>query len=205
MGRHSEYFEVVLAVFAAVLALLFQPLSEHFFASGLLAWLEPNMQAYEAEVIARLSEVVLPVGGSILLILALYRFLKREIVREFRDEDAWLRNELAHLRTEGIGLRIRCQSLREGIPEWIAECTNWADKVIQTIAKISSADAESLKTPGVVPSPRIPLKRSDNPEQIKAYAEHDFYLVRLEKLLEKYSFQKQSWQRRHHAGVAHAP
>jgi hypothetical protein len=39
MARHSEYFELALAGFAAVLALLFQPISEHVFANALQAWL----------------------------------------------------------------------------------------------------------------------------------------------------------------------
>jgi hypothetical protein len=149
------------------------------------------MRASEAEVIARLSEVIVPTAGAILLIVALQRFLEREIEREFRNEDEWLRKELANLRTDGIGLRIRGQSLRQGIPEWIAECASWNDKVTQTIAKISLADAEALKIPGAVPPPRIPLKGSEDPEQIKVYTEHDFHLVRLEKLIEKYSFQDQ--------------
>ena len=60
-------------------------------------------------------------GGAILMIVVLHRFLEREVVRELRNEDAWLRRELARLRADGIGLRIRGQSLRQGIPEWIAE------------------------------------------------------------------------------------
>jgi hypothetical protein len=204
MARHSEYFELVLVGFATVLALLFQPLSEHAFADALQAWLATHMQASEAELIARLSEIIVPAGGAILLIVALQRFLEREIEREFRNEDEWLRRELSRLRTDGIGLRIRGQSLKQGIPEWMAECASWRHKVTQTIAKISSADAEALKAPGTVPPPRIPLKGSEDPQQIKVYTEHDFHLVQLEKLIEKYSFQDQSWQRRHHAGVAQA-
>jgi hypothetical protein len=156
------------------------------------------------DLIARLSEVIVPAAGAILLIVALQHFLEREIEREFRNEDEWLRRELTRLRADGIGLRIRGQSLRQGIPEWMAECAGWSDKVTQTVARISSADAETLKAPGVVPPPRIPLKGSEDPQQVKVYTEHDFHLVRLEKLIEKYSFQDQSWQRKHHAGVAQA-
>ncbi len=203
MGRHSEYFELVLVAFAAVLAYLFQPLTDQLFANALQAWLEQHMSPLVAELIARLVEIVAPLAGAVVLIVALYRFLWREVAREYRTEDAWLRTELVHLRADGISLRIRGQSLRQGVPEWIGECTRWTDRVTETIAKISSADAASLKPNGTVPPPRIPLKHSDDPEQIKAYTEHDFQLVRLEKLLEKYSFQDQSWQRRHHqAGVA---
>jgi hypothetical protein len=204
MAKHSEYFELALAGFAAVLALLFQPISEHVFANALQAWLTTHMQASEAELIARLSEVIVPAAGAILLIVALQRFLEREIEREFRNEDEWLRSELTRLRADGIGLRIRGQPLKHGVAEWMAECASWSDKVTQTIAKISSADAEALKAPGTLPPPRIPLKGSDDPEQIRVYTEHDFQLVRLEKLIEKYSFQDRSWQRRHHTSVAHA-
>jgi hypothetical protein len=203
MGRHSEHFELVLVVFAAVLALLSQPLAEQLFAGALQAWLENYLPMSAAQLIARLFEIAALIAGAILLIVALYRFMWREVAREYRNEDAWLRRELAHLRSDGIGLRIRGQSLKQGVPEWIAECTRWTDRVAETLAKISSADAESLKTNGSLPPPRIPLKASDDPEQIKAYTEHDFHLVRLEKLIEKYSFQDQSWQRRHEAGVAH--
>jgi hypothetical protein len=204
MGRHSEYYEVAVAVFAAVLALLLQPLSEQVFGNALLALLEPYMPSHAAQVVARLWEVVLSLGGAILLILYLYRFLRREVEREVRNEDAWLRRELAGLRADGIGLRVRGQSLGEGAPEWIAECARWSAKVMQTLAKLSPSDAESFKAPAMVPPPRIPLKGSDDPEQVRAYCEHDFHLVQLEKLFEKYDFQDQNGQRRHHAGVAHA-
>lgn len=202
MGRHSEYFELVLVGFATLLALLFQPLSEHLFADALQAWLATRIPASEAELIARLSEIIVPAGGAILTIVVLHRFLEREVVRELRNEDEWLRRELARLRTDGIGLRIRGQSLRQGIPEWIAECTSWTEKVVETTARISLADAQSLHANGALPPPRIPIKGSDDPEQIKTYNAHDFHLVRLEKLIEKYSFQDQSWQRRHPADVA---
>ena len=62
---------------------------------------------------------------------------------------------------------------------------------------------DDVKVPCVaLPPPRIPINGSDDPEQIKTYNAHDFHLVRLEKLIEKYSFQDQSWQRRHPADVA---
>jgi hypothetical protein len=65
MAKHSEYFELALAGFAAVLALLFQPISEHVFANALQAWLTTHMQASEAELIARLSEVIVPAAGDL--------------------------------------------------------------------------------------------------------------------------------------------
>ena len=105
MRRHSEYFELVLVVFVAVLTYLFQPIFEHLFAGALLMWLENYMGISEAEIIARLSGFALPIAGSILGIGALYRYLERELRREFADEDARLKMRLAVLRTEGVALR----------------------------------------------------------------------------------------------------
>jgi predicted PurR-regulated permease PerM len=98
MRKHSNYFELVLTVFIAAFVYLFQPIFEHLFASSVLSWLEKYMQISEAEVVARLAEVALPVCGSILLIVLLYRFLSREIERELTDEGARLRRRLADLR-----------------------------------------------------------------------------------------------------------
>jgi hypothetical protein len=182
MRRHSEYFELVLVGFVAAFTYLFQPIFEHIFAGAILARLEQYIQISEAEVISRLSEIVIPVAGSILLIWAMYRFLTREITRE----GARLLRTLAELRTEGVGLRNRGQHLRIGIPEWIEGCGKWTRRVIETIEGISPADAEWFNTLDAVPDPRMPLTGSYNLEQIKAYREHDFYLVKLETLLNKY-------------------
>ena len=76
--------------------------------------------------------------------------------------------------------------------------------MIETTARIIVADAQSLHPNGALPPPRIPIKGTDDPEQIKAYNAHDFHLVKLEKLIEKYSFQDQAWQRRYPADVAQA-
>jgi hypothetical protein len=85
-----------------------------------------------------------------------------------------------------VALRNRGQFLRIGIPEWITECVDWTDRVIKTIAEISPADAEWYKTLDAVPPPRIPLTGNFNLAQIKAYTEHDFYLVKLDELIKKY-------------------
>ena len=155
----------------------------HLFAGVLMAWLEKYMQISVAEVIARLLEIAIPVVGLILLMGALYRFLRREIERQFINEDARL--ELAHRRTEGVALRNRCIPLTTGLSEWIAECRSWSERVIETIKKISRADAEWFKTLDAVPPPRLFLE-SGNPEQILTYRVHDFYLVKLEELIKKY-------------------
>ena len=183
MGRRSEYFELVLVGLVAAFAYLFQPVFEHLFADTLVAWLEKYLQNSEAEVIVRLSEIVLPVVGLTLLIWVLYRFLKRETERLFINEDARL--ELAKLRTEGVSLRNRCVPLTTSLPEWIAECQGWTGRVIETIKKISQADAEWFKTLDAVPPPRLFLE-SSNPAQILTYRVHDFYLVKLEELIKKY-------------------
>jgi|SRR5215471_3094494 len=96
MSRSSEYFELVLVGFVAAFAYLFQPIFEHLFAGALMAWLEKSMRPSEAEVIAHLSEIALPIIGLVLLIWALCRFLRREMERRFINEDARL--ELAKLR-----------------------------------------------------------------------------------------------------------
>ena len=183
MGRRSEYFELVLVGLVAAFAYLFQPVFEHLFADTLVAWLEKYLQNSEAEVIVRLSEIVLPVVGLTLLIWVLYRFLKRETERLFINEDARL--ELAKLRTEGVDLRNRCVPLAMSLSEWIAECQGWTGRVIETIKKISQADAEWFKTLDAVPPPRLFLE-SSNPAQILTYRVHDFYLVKLEELIKKY-------------------
>ena len=183
MRRRSEYFELVLAGFVAAFAYLFQPIFELFFVGSLRGWLEKYMPVSEAEVIARISEVALPIVALILLIWALYRFLKREIKRQFINEDARL--ELAKLRTEGVDLRNRCMPLTTSLSEWIAECQSWTKRVIEAINKISQADAEWFKTLDAVPPARIFLE-SSNSEQSLTYRMHDFYLVKLEDLIKKY-------------------
>ena len=186
MRRRSEHFELVLVFFIWALVALFQPIFEHLFANALLTWLENYMGISEAEIIARLSEIALPITGSIFLILLLYRYLERELRREFKDEDARLKKRLADLRTEGVVLRNRGETLSVGVSEWIMECMAWTRRVIETIQIISPADAEWFNTLDAIPEPRVPITGSDNFLQIKAYREHDFYLVKLERLLEKY-------------------
>src|SRR5215469_11082923 len=134
MSRSSEYFELVLVGFVAAFAYLFQPIFEHLFAGALMAWLEKSMRPSEAEVIAHLSEIALPIIGLVLLIWALCRFLRREMERRFINEDARL--ELAKLRTEGVDLRNRCMLLTTSLSEWVAECQSWTQQVIETIKKI---------------------------------------------------------------------
>jgi len=193
--KHSESFELSLVLFVWALVSLFQPIFEHLFAGAQLTWLESYMGISQAEVIARLSEIALPITGCILLILALYRFLEREVRHEFEDEDARLKKRLADLlitmrladlRTEGVVLRNRGETIRVGISEWITECMDWTRRVVETIAIISPADAAWFNILDAVPAPRVPIKDSYNPVQLKAYREHDFYLAKLERLLEKY-------------------
>jgi hypothetical protein len=182
--RHSNHFEIVLLGFAVALAFLFQSIFEHLFSNAILQSLEKIVGIPEAEMITRLSEVSAPLIAVVVVIFVLYRFVQREFAGDLKVEDIRLR--LADLRTEGVGLRNASQSLRVGIPEWIAKCEDWTARVIQTINEISPADAEWFKTLDAVPDPRFPLRGSFHPEQLKRYREHDFYLWKLEKLIKKY-------------------
>jgi hypothetical protein len=184
--RHSEYFELVLILFISVLGFLLKPIFDHLYSNAMLAWLAQFMKIPEAELIERLSAMILPLMGASLVTWGLYRFLKRELTREFRYERAQPRLRLADLRTEGVKIRNEGQYLRAGLEIWIAECADWTNRVIQTITEINPSDAEWFKTLDAVPAPRIVLRGSYNPLHIKTYREHDFYLVKLEELIKKY-------------------
>jgi hypothetical protein len=137
-------------------------------------------------VITRLSEMAVPLFAAIALIIFLYKYLEHELTRTIRDEDASVRLRLADLRTEGVELRNECQTLRIEIDTWITRCDYWTERALKTIKQLDEADAEWFKTLDAVPQPRIPLHGSYHREQIKRYREHDYYLVKLERLIEKY-------------------
>jgi len=145
MRKHSENFQLILLGFGIALIFAFQAIFAHLFSTAILHWLEEHLGALGAGVIARFSEVGVPLFVVIALIIGLYKYLERELSRALQDEHAALRLKLADLRTEGVALRNACETLRIGINRWIAQCMDWTERTLQTIKQIDEADAEWFK------------------------------------------------------------
>jgi hypothetical protein len=70
---------------------------------------------------------------------------------------------------------------------------------IRTYQNDARPENAANAAPGITCAPALGTLGGDHGQ---AYTEHDFHRVRLEKLIETYSFQHQSWHRQPHAGVA---
>ena len=101
---------------------------------------------------------------------------------------------LAQLRTEGVGIRNSASKLcyTSDLDGWSHKVTEWMNDVIETLKSVSSADSEWFATLDAVPPARVPAPRirlggdADRMMFLSMYDQHDFRLVRLEKLLKKY-------------------
>lgn len=123
--KHSEYFTLImLGCFGAALLWAFNSLFGGLFYAWTMKQLEHRLGVTEAEFVAGLSQYALALAATGLVIWGTYRFITREV----SSQTVKRRAELAALRTKGVALRNQCQSLRIGIPEWIAECDDWNDK-----------------------------------------------------------------------------
>jgi hypothetical protein len=105
-----------------------------------------------------------------------------QIVNLMHDRSQKLRLRLAQLRTEGVAIRNRGQSLPDNVSDWSAESLAWMERTANAIGAINTADAEWFRTLDAVPPPRISV-----PTTARVYAEHDFWLVKLEQLITRYS------------------
>jgi hypothetical protein len=84
-----------------------------------------------------------------------------------------LRLRLAQLRTEGVAIRNRAPAVSD-MADWSKESLAWMGRTERVIRAINRADAEWFTTLDTVPPSR-------------AFAEHDFWLVKLEQLITRYS------------------
>jgi hypothetical protein len=98
------------------------------------------------------------------------------------DRHGRTRLKLANLRTEGVALRNKGQSSNVNVSEWSAESLAWMEKTFRVIQTIDRADAEWFRTLDTVPLPRVMFATT-----ARAFAEHDFWLVKLEELIKRHA------------------
>jgi len=104
-----------------------------------------------------------------------------------------LRLLLAQHRREGVEIRnagSRLELEDSDFNAWLAKVTDWMERAISLIAQIDPADAEWFRILDAVPDPRVPLYRPRKHHEgahLKAHREHDFRLVRLEQLIDRYA------------------
>jgi hypothetical protein len=99
------------------------------------------------------------------------------------------RRRLSALRSEGVEIRNRGQHRsRDDLPGWIAETERWLQNVLTAISAIDEADAEWFRTLDAVPTARVVVIPTADAERrhIKAFNEHDYRLVRLDQLIQRY-------------------
>lgn len=118
-------------------------------------------------------------------------FQRATFTRNPTKESAVLR--LTQLR--GTGVVIRNSAARVTVPselhEWTRNVKAWMDDVIDALRAVNDVDAEWFKTLDVVPPARIqvPVRLSSSVDASifqANYNQHDYRLVRLERLLIKY-------------------
>jgi hypothetical protein len=103
------------------------------------------------------------------------------------------RLRLAKLRTEGVEIRNKGQTLKSDLPRWIAESQQWMRKTVDAIREVDPADAEWFETLDAVPKPRVFMRPIDDEhamEHFTAFSNHDFWLKKLEDLYQRYSASK---------------
>jgi hypothetical protein len=104
--------------------------------------------------------------------------------------DPTKRKRLAELRADGVKLRNEVGQLTIGKGDWIKRINKWREDTISAIREIDEADADWYCILDVVPEPRITLpmtlRGGSYHELLKNFREHDFRLVRLDQLIQKY-------------------
>lgn len=103
-----------------------------------------------------------------------------------------MRVRLSELRSTGVTLRNAGTALQNSngdFEAWETSINAWLQQVVSEISAIDAADSEWFKVLDAVPDPRVPLyfpKKHKEGKHIKLHREHDYRLLRLDKLLEKY-------------------
>jgi len=128
-------------------------------------------------------------------------FLREEIegLKEKLSDDGGIRQRLTVFRTEGVELRNSSQqfcdyhplnnAMGNQIVLWIEETLKWQRKVIEVLKQHDQSDAEWFRVLDTVPAPRTAypiLDINNNKGFQKAFREHDYRLVRIEELIQKY-------------------
>lgn len=102
------------------------------------------------------------------------------------------RVRLAELRSSGVNLRntgMTLQARNGDFNAWKAETEDWLNRVLAEISNIDPADAEWFRVLDTVPEPRVPLYfpyKTKEGLHLKLHREHDYRLLRLDKLIGKY-------------------
>jgi hypothetical protein len=99
------------------------------------------------------------------------------------------RKPLALLRAKGVAIRNAGQKQKEAtFKEWLADTEKWDADVLAEIRKTDEADAEWFDILDAVPEARVQYipYPGDQHRHIKAMREHDYRLVKLEQLIQKY-------------------
>jgi hypothetical protein len=110
-------------------------------------------------------------------------WLLEELVR-LRRQIKGARFELARLRAEGVAIRNDGMGISSetDFAEWERRALIWNDRVIESMRKISEADAEWFSILDVVTAPRVGTGFKYGPFQ-KLFGEHDLRVKRLGKMI----------------------
>jgi hypothetical protein len=97
------------------------------------------------------------------------------------------RIKLAELRDTGVAIRNECITmLPSRLPAWMARAEQWDTDATKAIAQIDHADSMWFATLDALPPARVPMSPLSAQQQ-KLYREHDFRLVKLEQLMNRYA------------------
>jgi hypothetical protein len=82
MRKSSDGFAIVLLVIGFALVFICQTVYERLLTDWILRQLEPWMGSLPAEVLQRFSALAVPVLAALLLLLGIYRYIRRDFVRQ---------------------------------------------------------------------------------------------------------------------------
>lgn len=123
---------------------------------------------------------------------AFHRGFNRAAYERDRADKSAAVFRLTQLRGDGVVIRNAASGVRdENLQAWLVQVNGWMNAAIRVIGDIDRSDSEAFRTLDAVPPPRVNigsacLKPENLTTLFKAYREHDYRLVRLKKLLEKY-------------------
>jgi hypothetical protein len=101
---------------------------------------------------------------------------------------------LTQLRGEGVVIRNDANSLlfTSDLDAWVRRVTGWMNEVIEALRSVSVAESEWFATLDAVPGARVPIPNvrlggeADRAMFVSIFCQHDYRLVRLERLLHKH-------------------